>query len=223
MPPRGLYITIPMRVRVDYGDLAGDITTDPVIVPPIIVPPSGVPIPPVTPPPPPVVGGQFQVIDIRNRLPFNPANVDSRPPRYKKSLTFHWEGPDEIPMGDNETTIQRLIGVAASHIARDWGNGQRGSGIMYHECIAPSGDSFTMRDSSENLWHSNVDQQNLDSLAILVWCSQVNPPTLAQLNAIDKRRKDWNAAAGIALPVFPHSHWTNTACPGDTVRWKIGW
>jgi hypothetical protein len=209
-------LLLPMRKTVDTIDLPDmTLTLTPGIIdvptapPPVITPPI-TPVPPVTAPPPDTGSNQFAVINIHDRLPWAPENNDYRGTAPKHSLTIHWEGPDAIPLMDNEHTIQYLIGVAIGHIARDWGGGQRGGGIMYHECIAQSGDSLIMRDYTEIAWHAGLDAANLDSRAILVMCSSATGPTPAQLRAVIKRWIDFGKPA-----IWPHRHWSATACPGD--------
>lgn len=215
----GKLLLLPFRKTVDLINLPDmTLTLVPGIVdvptapPPVIVPPV-TPVPPVVPPPPDTGSNNFAVIDVSSRLPRAPENDDVRGQHTKGSLTIHWEGPDPIPLMNNETTVQYLTGVAIHHIARDWGNGQRGSGIMYHECIAQSGDSLILRGPNDILWHSGNDEANLDSRAILVMCSRVTPPTPAQLRAVIKRWIDNGRAK-----TYPHSHWSATECPGDQLR-----
>lgn len=205
-----------MRKTVDTIDLPDMTLTlvpgavDVPTAPPIGVPPVITPVPPIPPPPPDTGSNNFAVVDVSSRMPRAPENDDYRGQHTKGSLTLHWEGPDEIPLMDNEHTVQYLVGVAINHIARDWGNGQRGGGIMYHECIAQSGDTLVLRGPNDILWHAGSDEANLDSRAILVMCSKATPPTPAQLRAVVTR---WIQNA---RPKFwPHRHWSPTECPGD--------
>lgn len=212
----GKLLLLPMRKTVDTIDLPDMTITlsagiaDVVPVPPIVVTPPITTVPPVDPPPPDTGSNNFAVVDIRSRLPWARENTDSRGTHLKHSLTVHWEGPDVIPLMSNEETTRYLIGVAIGHIARDWGGGQRGSGIMYHECIAQSGDSLILRDYTEIAWHAGDDAANLDSRAILVMCSKTTPPTPAQLRAVIKRWNDFGRP-----PIWPHNHWSPTECPGS--------
>lgn len=209
LPPKGRVTLLPPN----------DTTTE---VPRIIIPedPSQPPVfvpgpqPPTTPP----AGTVFpeyniypELREVQSNLPF-PALLT------KTSQTFHWEGPDPIPVMTDAETIWYLKGINEQHIGRDWGNGQRGSGIMYHEAIAQSGATIIMRGAELVLWHSNNDEGNKYSRAVLVVCSAMTPPTPAQQLAIRQRAAAFRQKVPGA-PQYPHGpHWTNTACPGDTIR-----
>jgi hypothetical protein len=187
-------------------------------------PPQPIPPPIVIPPTPAPPGSQgFTVNDISAFLPRKPENDPSPPQDYKDSLTFHWEGADVLTARTDQEVQNAMVGIAIQHIAKQWAPGVYGGGIMYHEVIAPSGNTMNMRDYTDVLWHCGANEGNLHSRAILVYCSLATPPTANQLLAINKRRNDFEVNAGHPLPAYPHSFWSPTQCPGDTIRMLLGY
>lgn len=221
MAKRGLVILLPLRVRpteADFPDLT--ITMPELSLPPFPTEQGGTTAPPPPPPtttPPPTTQG-FPVIDIVDQLPRVPANDDWRGSHAKDKITFHWEGSDAIASMSDAQTVEWIKGIAQQHINKDWGNGNFGGGIMYHEVIAQSGTSFNTRFGLDILWHAGNDEANLTSRAILVVCSAATPMTEAQVNAVIARQQAFAQQAGGTIPTYPHSAWSATACPGDQIR-----
>lgn len=205
MPARGKLLMLPLRVTPQMFDLPDVQITLPEIE-----------VPAMTAPPP--TGEQFIVHDIIGMLPTEPNwSIGVAP---KESLTVHWEGGAAIPqMSVNEHTLF-LQGIARFHIRKNWAASGvvNGDGIMYHEAIGQNGDVYLMRPDGAILYHSNMERGNKTSRAILIVCSEQTPPTELQLASLRKRVTDirghWNRNA----PVYPHSVWTPTACPGDQIR-----
>lgn len=221
MAKRGLVILLPMRVRAQYPNVEDEVINLPELtLPPFDsgnggTTPTPTPVPTPTPSPTP---GNFTVTDISSLLPRAPQNDDYRGQHLKHSITFHWEGPDAVPMMDDGQTVEWLKGIAQGHINKDWGNGQGGGGIMYHEVIAQSGNVFITRNDLDILWHAGNDAANLESHAILVVCSAQTPMTQKQIEGVIKRHQDFATVAGGVIPAYPHSAWSATQCPGDNLR-----
>jgi hypothetical protein len=212
LPPRGRVTLLPP------DDTSPDVPR--IILPPDpTAPPIFVPGPTPPAPAPPTTG--FIVHDIIGMLPTEPQNSIGVAP--KNSLTVHWEGGAAIPnLGVNETVVF-LQAIAAFHIRKNWAASGvvNGDGIMYHECIGQNGDIYLMRPDGAILYHANNHAINVSSRAILVLCSAQTAPTARQLTSLRQRvatiRGHWNANA----PVYPHSRWSATECPGDTIRATI--
>jgi hypothetical protein len=231
----GKLLILPMKKTVETIDLP-DMTltlvpgaTLPPDTPPVVITPTPV-TPPVVPPivvphpvAPPVGGFNPAVIVIKDELPWDHRNDPTPVSHAKDSLTFHWEGSDPLSAQTDEEVRRAITGIAISHIAKQWAPGVYGNGIMYHEVIAPSGTSFVVRDYLECPWHCGDPDGNNTSRAILVYCSAATAPTDNQFLAIRKRVADFAQSMGHAIPVFPHSKWTATQCPGDAIRSVIGW
>lgn len=206
MPKRGLLIMLPMRSRASYPGVEDEVIT----LPEIVLPPGKAP------------GGDdvisdadgfdFPIREVGSFLMWEPANAPTPRTHLKESITFHWEGEGTNLPIDDDSTVSWLAGISAQHIARDWGGGYKGSGIMYHEAIGRSGTSFILRDYTDVVWHAGDDYANRTSRAILVVASLNVPPTPEQFRAIRKRTVDFNS------PVFAHSDWSATQCPGDQIR-----
>lgn len=170
---------------------------------------------PAAPAPAPEVS-PVKIIDIRTELPFDVAYLPSPALAPKSSLTVHWPGGDFDVVTDDDA-IALMHAFAQYHIDKDWAlqidGVQHGAGIMYAEAIAPSGTVLIMRDPDAVLWHSDTTEGNLYSRAILVICSDAHPMTDAQRVTLRSR---------LTLPTWPHSHWTDTECPGAVVRAFLG-
>lgn len=216
MPKAGKLIILPLRTSASFPGIPDEVIYLPEVpLPGQDISPTPIPSPSPTPVPvvPPIP--TYGLHDIIGMLPKNAANIPAPATHLKSSLTFHWEGADPIaPMGV-DATVAFLRVVAQQHIDRDWGNGQRGAYIMYHEAIGQNGDSYIMHDYTDVVWHSGNNEGNLSSRAILVIASAATPPTAAQLGAMGKRAADFKA------PVFSHLDWSPTQCPGDVIRMRV--
>lgn len=200
---------LPLRARPQI-DLPDEVVT----LPELLLPETGTSSPSPDPVPTPPITPSFTVHDIRGMLPRKNENRVDNVPTLKRSLTFHWEGSSVIEPMSIDGHVIWLQGVARYHIAKDWGGGAFGDGIMYHEAIGQNGDSYLMRDYEEVVWHAGNGEGNRTSRAILVVCSQRTAPNALQLSAIRKRINDFGNP-----PAYPHGpHWYNTACPGDDIR-----
>lgn len=220
MPKAGRLIMLPLRTKAQFPGIPDEVTTLPEVPIggflefPVEGSPVSSPISSPSPTPGPVIPSlpSFNIHDIVGMLPRDNANVPVPATHLKSSITFHWEGGDPIPQMNVDETVAYLQDVARQHIARDWGGGQRGAYVMYHEAIGQNGESYIMHDYTDVVWHSGNNEGNLSSRAILVVCSLATPPTDAQIQAIRKRTVDF------AAPVHAHSDWSATQCPGDTIR-----
>ncbi len=176
--------------------------------------PAAAPIAPATSAPGPAGP---TVVDIRAELPFDAANLPWPVISVKSSVTVHWPG-GEFDVETDDDARNLIYAFAEEHIAKDWSaeipGVQGGAGLMYAEVIAPSGTVFITRDPDAVLWHSNTSEGNATSRPILVICGaeEAHLATAAQLRALRTR------IVTHALPAFPHSHWTQTQCPGDRLR-----
>ena len=151
--------------------------------------------------------------------------IDLRPwlPRHKKvkaeqhakdSWTVHYQGTN-VPRDLSEADTQLLIKADAEyHIAKDWSEApgvQGGSGVMYHYMISPGGVVYITRDEADVLWHCGASG-NYTSRAVNVLCGPDDLPTKAQLRSLDGL---------ISGTVYPHSWWSQTACPGNPLRYWL--
>lgn len=214
MPKAGKLIILPLRVSATFPGIPDEIVTLPEVpLPGEVITPIVQPIP--SPSPAPGTGvpisSAFAIHDVIGMLPRDMANVPFPATHLKESLTFHWEGADKIPAMDVDATVEYLKTLAQGHINRDWGGGQHGAYIMYHEVIGQNGDSYICHDYEDVVWHCGNEYGNQTSRAILVLCSQATPPTQAQIMAIRKRTSDFKA------PVKGHRDWSATECPGAVV------
>lgn len=211
----GKKIILPLRVTVELPDEIRDgMELGTIVAPgPILTPPPA----PTPQPGPGPVAGTVSVEELTRQLPRREENRDSRGSSLKSSLTIHWLGPSGPGDPSDDGVRQLLFRIAFDHIAKDWGGGQGGQGIMYHEAIAPSGRVFVTRDYTEILWHADNAEANATSRAILVVCSQAVNATAEQISVLRRRYADFQKP-----PTYPHSRWTATACPGDLLRSVIG-
>ncbi len=205
----GRKIILPLRIHVELEELpATDVELPAVNVPAYVTPRPTAPgsQPPASVPP---VASSLYLVDLAGRLPTAPENAPVPATALKSSLTVHWLGGDFSRTASDDEARARLEAIARDHIARDWGNGQGGSGIMYHEAIAPSGTVFVLRDYTEVVWHAGSEDGNLHSRAVLVLCGPSTPATPAQLSALRRRFQDFG------VRVYGHREWSATQCPGD--------
>lgn len=218
---------LPLRVGAKMPDVPDDVFTLPEITVPqdMLIPgvdtnvPS-TPLPtgggPVLPPSPVdqlfAKYGSVPVVDIIGQLPTAPQNTPSPAEAKKNSVTVHWVG-DSVQAGlTDDDMLSQITTIANEHINKDWGGGFGGSGIMYHEVIAPSGTVFMTRAYDDVLWHCGDYTGNLYSRAILVFCAADTPANEVQLFRLLQRKWDFK------LPMHPHSFWSATQCPGDQLR-----
>ena len=153
----------------------------------------------------------ISIVDLRGALPRVTGNDPYPLQQEKTSLTVHYQGVDvDLTLPDDRASLL-IKSDALGHIRRDWGNGQGGGGVMYHEMIAPSGTVFITRDPDDYLWHCGSDFGNRHSRAIQVMCGPATPPTPAQLTALEAR------IVAHGLPVKGHRDWSPTQCPGQEV------
>jgi N-acetylmuramoyl-L-alanine amidase-like protein len=200
-------IILPLRVHMEIPGVEGP----PMELPTLEIPSSATTIPTPTAPPP-ASGGiavAAEVTDLRSQLPRQPANTPSPATSPKRSLTVHWLGESGPPSTNDEEIRQYLHRIAFEHIAKDWGGGSGGSGIMYHEAIAPSGRVFILRDPNDVLWHAGNAEANTTSRAILVLCSAAVAPNATQIAVLRRRHRDFGH-----IWWGGHQAWSPTACPG---------
>jgi hypothetical protein len=211
----GKLLILPLRLRVEVPEFTGPELELPEISVPIAPAPPGPPPPPPPPPPgqppppqpPPTTSIRF--VDLRGILPTAPQNRPSPATAPKGSVTVHWLGGAFDRAASDNDAIAYLTQIAREHIARNWGAGFGGSGIMYHEAIGPNGTAFILRDFNEILWHANHNEANRSSHAELVMSGPGSPETDAQLATLRRRLVDFQ------VPVFGHREWSSTACPGE--------
>jgi hypothetical protein len=211
----GKLLILPLRVRVQVPDFTGPELELPEIVVPVEGAPPGPPAPapppppgtpPPTPTPPPT---SIRVVDLRGWLPAAPENRPSPATARKDRVTVHWLGGEFARNASDDDAAAYLHNIARDHIAKNWGAGFGGSGIMYHEAIGPTGTRFILRDFDEILWHANHNEANRLSHAELVMSGPGSPETDAQLAVLRVRLRDFS------VPVFGHREWSSTACPGE--------
>lgn len=149
------------------------------------------------------------VVDLRDELPRADWSEGVSP---KSSITVHWNG---TPLPDDVSDLDVIFGDAHYHVSKDWSPApgiQGGDGIMYHRLYGRDGTVYLTRDPGDVLWHSGSTIGNLTSEAWQVMVGEGEACTPAQLAAL---RRD---LAADGRPVFPHSHWSATQCPGDELR-----
>lgn len=162
-----------------------------------------------------ITAPSFAVVEVGDRLPWAPAQRPTPGQHLKESLTIHWLGVNPPRGMSDAESVEYLKGVARFHIDKDWGDGARLDGIAYHEAISASGTSLILRDYTDVVYHAGHYQANLASRAIVVLCGPQVPATDAQLAMLRRRYADF------AVPLFAHSDWSATECPGDQIRGVI--
>jgi len=123
------------------------------------------------------------VQDIRGKLPRNP-NGNPRQRRPLSAITgiaVHWDA-EERP--DAYNSLARYVAQANYHIQKDWGNGLRGDGLMYHFKIDNAGGIFWTRDLEDVLYA--VKDGNESHLSICLDCGEGQKPTREQAEALQK-------------------------------------
>lgn len=152
--------------------------------------------------------------DLRTQLARANWNIGKRPtgPRF---ITLHWNGPTVAAFGNPKGEIEQLKFDARYHIAKDWGNGQHGDGIMYHGATLSDGSHYQLRDWNAVLWHCRNYEGNLWSLAWTCPLGGTQKPTSKQHYAVrevlaqlcDMFNIPWYNVRG-------HNQWASTTCPG---------
>lgn len=166
----------------------------------------------------------MQVIDVRAQLPRAPEHDAGEEP--KTSTTVHWTGMVMPAQLDDAAALEFVKDFAQGHIDRDWNDAiagvQRGSGLMYHEVIYPSGTVAITRDPLAVLWHAGDAVGNRFSYAVLLltgprWKDdREGAPTAEQLRSLAIRLHE---RGGL---VRGNREWSSTLCPGDLVqRWVV--
>lgn len=159
------------------------------------------------------------VHDVIGSLPVAPWNeLIVRPASAIKLLIVHWDGGARIAEDYDPLTYYQW--EARYHIAKDWGGGSYGYGLMYHEVVSRQGEVFITRPPEHVVWAAT--RANNLGYMIKVDASVGQPPTEAQLRALGARLDARSAAFGLAhAAVWGHGELTqygnSTSCPGPTL------
>ena len=157
------------------------------------------------------------VQDIIALLPVAPWNeLKTRPVTDITMIVGHWDGGRIIPEGYDP--IAYYQSEAFYHIAKDWGGGAHGYGLMYHEVIDRSGKIWIVRPPEHVVWAQTL--ANPFSYAIKLDATDGQPPTPAQMDAF-RQRVDFNRGRFQISQdrVVGHGELTQygnqTSCPGN--------
>lgn len=133
-----------------------------------------------------------------------------------KTIAVHH---DAAPRAHDYDSIARYRSEAAAHYQR------LGPGLQYHYKIDNTGVIFKIRPHNVFLWHAGDDFGNVNGIAICLdgyfHPPQNQQPTREQYEAL-QQLLDWLCTQNPQFPavqgdVFPHRHYSSTACCGDTL------
>ncbi len=162
--------------------------------------------------------GAPAVHDIRGALPIAPWNQHAtRDAALIRMLVVHWDGgPVALPAAYDPVAYYRT--EAAYHIAKNWGEGSHGYGLMYHEKISRDGRTWLTRPDTDVVWAAT--QANPFGYMICVDANEYSPPTIEQKTVLRLRLDALRARYGLSRgAVWGHgeliSYGNQTGCPGD--------
>jgi hypothetical protein len=159
------------------------------------------------------------VVSIVDMLPVAPWNeLEMRSVAEIEMVVVHWDGDTAIAEDYDPYTYYQW--EARYHIAKDWGYGARGYGLMYGEVIDRTGKVWITRPVNHVVWAQTL--ANRIGYAIKLDASSKTPPTQAQMNSLryrlDARREQFKLPRSA---VFGHGelgqYGNSTACPGPDI------
>lgn len=137
----------------------------------------------------------------------------------------HWDGGAIFRADYNPLAYYEW--EARYHIAKDWGGGARGYGLMYHEVIDRTGKVWCTRRAGHVVWAQTL--ANPVGYAIKVDACQGSPPSDPQMWTLKARLDMLRRRFGLGRSAV-HGHgelrdWGNmTDCPGpDLLRFVQGY
>lgn len=158
--------------------------------------------------------------DVIAALPVAPWNARPRRKRADiRMLVVHWDGgPAPIPDGYDPLEYYRW--EARYHIAKDWGKGAHGYGLMYHRKIARDGTVYLVREPEDVVWAAT--HANPIGLMICVdagpWSAPTEPQRDSLRGQLDALRAEYGLAQGA---VWAHgelvAYGNQTECPGSAL------
>ncbi len=167
--------------------------------------------------------GYPTVHDIMAALPVAPWNEHpSRDASAIKMIVVHWDwGPVALPAAYDPVAYYRT--EALYHIAKDWGGGAHGYGLMYQEKISRDGHVWLTRPDTDVVWAA-MNANPFGYMICLDACEK-SPPTTEQKSVVGVRVDALRAKYGLVKSaVYGHGelaqYGNQTECPGpDLLEW----
>lgn len=165
-------------------------------------------------PPKPVL-----VRDIIALLPTAPWNAHPvRATSRIEMIVAHWDGPRGPVLGYDPLSWYQW--EARYHIQKDWGDGSRGFGLMYHEVVSRDGRVWLTRPATDIVWAAMG--ANPISYHTKVDAGADYGPTAEQLATLPRRLDALRERYGVRRDqVFGHGELTQygnaTECPGPAL------
>ena len=148
-------------------------------------------------------------------LPVEPRNaLETRALSEITLIAVHWSAGY---YRDGYDPLAAYVAEARDHIARDWGGGARGFGLMYHERISRDGRLWITRPPEHVVWA--VTRANRIAYNVGLDAGPNCEPTEAQVATLERRLPELGARYGVARgATWGHGELTQysnfTACPG---------
>ena len=135
-------------------------------------------------------------------------------------IVVHWDG-SEVGLGEGYDPAAVYAREARAHIAKDWGSGSFGYGLMYHERISRDSRVSLTRPAEHVVWAccgANAISYNV--------CVDAGPEwdaTYSQVAVLGGRVERLRSDFGLPrATVYGHGELTSfgnrTECPGDYLR-----
>lgn len=160
------------------------------------------------------------LIDIRGKLQTatdgNRGPLRTIPMSRKRGVVVHYRAVVTTPAPGYDS----FASDATYHVNKDWGQGSRGDGIMYHIGIGWDAKAYWMRDFNRVLWHCGVTKYNEEALAIQLPMGGNQRATPAMLATLKRIVDEWRAATGTPRnEVWGHKEMPgqSTGCPGTLI------
>jgi hypothetical protein len=164
----------------------------------------------------PTMSTALEPVWVVDRLPIEPRNeLETRALSEIKLIAVHWSAG---VYADGYDPVAAYARESREHIARDWGGGARGYGLMYHERISRDGRVWATRPAEHVVWA--VTRANRIAYNVGLDAGPACLPSDAQVAALERRVSALLGRLGLPrAAVYGHGelreYGNATECPGQ--------
>lgn len=160
----------------------------------------------------PLVGRDFPGEDLRGTLPVHESRHYGARSLDKVDKTIIHHSAMRPKATDSAYIREHIAAIASYHVRRGW------PGIGYHALVGLEGDAYLVNSLRTSSYHAG--RQNAKSFGVCMlgrFDEGWDMPTAAQVGKVNE------ICAWLGRPVYPHSRFAQTRCPGRCREMAITW